>query len=243
MDGWAATCASRLFFFVQQERPARAAVGCKMRQQKHHIRPTAPNNKKGARVMWCCWVNFNHQLAAPPGDKTRKRTNKNEHRQTREQSPRTHKRKSIPRACPRTSPATDNQDTRQSGACAPIRTISSSVHSALVSLPAAKSVCIAGASIGGNRKNQQLLVCDQTFTSGQMPVVGGRAGGERGEAVCLLVFVNPYINSLFHTSMRARGWSQNWTRSTPQKKPSKMWYIRALRHLNRVPRDGACCRR
>jgi len=41
----------------------------------------------------------------------------------------------------------------------PMRTISSSVHAALVSLPLAKSFCMAGASIGGNRKNQRLFHC------------------------------------------------------------------------------------
>ena len=40
---------------------------------------------------------------------------------------------------------------------APIRTISSSVHATFVTRPAAKSVCIAGASIGGTRNSRRLL--------------------------------------------------------------------------------------
>lgn len=40
----------------------------------------------------------------------------------------------------------------------PMRTISSSVHAALVSRPPAKSFCMAGASLGENRKKNRLSI-------------------------------------------------------------------------------------
>ena len=46
---------------------------------------------------------------------------------------------------------------RLSGTYVPIRTISSSVHATLVSRPAAKSACIAGASTGGIRNSRRLM--------------------------------------------------------------------------------------